>query len=105
MTSPSVASLVLRDLVAALESNPELAGRLRAVLASDAEPAGPTLLDRNGLASALGISLGSLDRLRREGMPVLRVGDAPRFVLADCVAWLQRRQDGGALRLVRGNRG
>jgi hypothetical protein len=33
-----------------------------------------------------------VDRLRAEGMPELRVGDAPRFELAAVLAWLKERQ-------------
>ncbi|MBK8998073.1 MAG: hypothetical protein IPM35_20305 [Myxococcales bacterium] len=73
----------------------ELAGIIRAAVAgalADAQPAtGPTLLDREGCARMLGVSLGTLDRLRREGMPELRVGDAPRYEADAVLAWLRER--------------
>jgi hypothetical protein len=47
------------------------------------------LLDRNGIARVLGLSTGSIDKLRKQGLPSIRVGDVPRFVAADCIAWLK----------------
>jgi hypothetical protein len=50
--------------------------------------AGPVLLDREGLARALGCSAGMVDKLRKQGLPTRRVGDVPRFLLSDVLAWL-----------------
>lgn len=63
---------------------------VREALGQDA----PALLDREALALALGCSAGFVDKLRRQGMPHLRLGDSPRFELARCLAWL--RKDGAA---------
>jgi hypothetical protein len=52
----------------------------------------PTLLDRAGLANALGCSLPHVDKLRRQGMPCIRLGDVPRFELARCLEWLRGRE-------------
>ena len=52
----------------------------------------PAVLDRAGLARALGCSLASVDRLLREGCPCVRLGSDPRFVVANVVAWLQARE-------------
>jgi hypothetical protein len=61
----------------------------------------PALLDRQGLARELGVSLASLDRLRAEpGFPELRLGDVPRFELVQVVAWVHGRQQKG-LRVVK----
>lgn len=68
-----------------------------------AEPA-PVLVDRAGLARALSVSLSSVDRLLREGCPMIRIGDAPRFCVADVVAWLQARQAGGPTHAITGGR-
>jgi len=54
----------------------------------------PALLDREGLAFELGCSSGQVDKLRRSGMPCLRLGDSPRFELEACLSWL--RKDGAA---------
>lgn len=63
----------------------------------------PKLLDRARLALALGVSLPTLDALRREpSFPELRVGDAPRFELDRVLTWLRARQTPG-LRLVGGD--
>lgn len=73
----------------------ELAAVVRAAVAdalAEHEPAAaPTLLDREACARMLGVSLGTLDRLRREGMPELRVGDAPRYEADAVIAWLRGR--------------
>ncbi|MBK8994595.1 MAG: helix-turn-helix domain-containing protein [Myxococcales bacterium] len=52
----------------------------------------PALLDREQLASALQISLGTLAKLRRDGLPELAVGDSPRFDLEEVLAWLRARR-------------
>lgn len=75
----------------------ELAGLVRAAVAEaiGAGPAPtPALLDREGLAFELGCSSGFVDKLRRSGMPCLRLGDSPRFELEACLSWL--RKDGAA---------
>lgn len=54
----------------------------------------PALLDREGLSIALGCSGGMVDKLRRRGMPHLRLGDSPRFELERCLEWI--RKDGAA---------
>jgi hypothetical protein len=64
-------------------------GRLEPLLKA---PARPALLDRRGLALALGVGLDTVDRMRGEGMPELRVGDAPRFELDAVIAWLRGRR-------------
>jgi hypothetical protein len=51
------------------------------------------LLDRAGLAAALGVSIPHVDKLkRRPGFPVVHVGDAPRFDLADVRRYLREAQ-------------
>lgn len=54
----------------------------------------PALLDREGLAAALGCSSSLIDKLRRRGMPTVRLGDSPRFELESCLGWI--RKDGAA---------
>jgi hypothetical protein len=48
----------------------------------------PALLDRTGLARALTCSPSHVDNLRKTGLPTVFLGDSPRFVLADVLAWL-----------------
>lgn len=60
-----------------------------AVLASRLEP----LLDRARAAEFLGCSLPTLDKLRVEGLPEVRVGDAPRFERDAVLAWLRNRSN------------
>jgi hypothetical protein len=63
------------------------------------------LLDRRGLARALGCCVDVIDRLRREGAPELTLGDSPRFQLAEVLTWLRERRTGtGKLARVAGGR-
>ena len=48
--------------------------------------------DRTSLARRLRVSVATVDRLRGQGMPELRVCDAPRFVFEDVVVWLRSRE-------------
>jgi hypothetical protein len=66
---------------------------LSEALAEQREDCAPVLLDRNGLAKALGCSPSQIDRLRRLGLPFIRLGDVPRFELARCLDWLRQRGD------------
>lgn len=53
----------------------------------------PALLDREGLAQALGCSTGQVDKLRRQGLPVVWLGASPRFELPAVLAWLRTRPE------------
>ncbi len=59
-----------------------LESRLANTLAEASEQPKPRLHDRRALATALGVCPDTVDRLRREGLPELTVGDVPRFDLA-----------------------
>jgi hypothetical protein len=89
--SASVVVLTPEQLDALLEAAVDRA-RLATTPANDAPSA---LLDRTGLAKALQCSLPSIDRLRREGLPQLTIGDAPRFEIDAVLAWLRARSAGG----------
>ena len=52
----------------------------------------PTLLDRKGLARELAVSVASIDRLAREGLPFVRVGAVKRFDLKLIRAWLDSQK-------------
>lgn len=69
----------------------EIDRRLAERLEELTESRSPRLLDRRGLAAALGCGVDTIDRLRREGAPEILVGDVPRFDLADVLAWLKSR--------------
>ena len=56
--------------------------------------AAPELLGRTDAARSLSVSTSMIDRLRKEGMPCVWLGDSPRFRIADCVVWLQSRHAG-----------
>ncbi len=54
------------------------------------------LLDRAGLARALGVAVPTVDRMRQlPDFPELRVGDAPRFELPAVLEWLRGRKPAG----------
>lgn len=85
MTAPTVAVVspeALRQIIveAVQEALAELA---------PAQPEG--LLDRAELARRLGLSTRALDRLRREGLPTIMVGDVPRWRWPAVVEWLEGR--------------
>lgn len=52
----------------------------------------PVLLDRERLAAALGCTASHVDTLRREGLPVVWLGQAPRFELQAVLDWLRGRK-------------
>ena len=52
----------------------------------------PKLLDRRGLATALDVSLPTVDRLTRDGIPHLRIGDSPRYELDRVLSHLRGDQ-------------
>lgn len=62
-----------------------------ALAESHADPP-PALLDRNGLAAALGCCSAQIDKLRKRGMPHVRLGDSPRFEFAACLEWLRAQK-------------
>jgi hypothetical protein len=55
-------------------------------------PSTPALLDREGLAQALQCSAGMVDKMRKQGLPTVWLGESPRFVLADVLTWLPRSE-------------
>lgn len=78
LVSPDDLRTMLREVVAE-------------VIAEREPPDAPALLDRRAMASMLGVGVDTLDKLRREGLPEIRVGDAPRFHPPDVLEWLKSR--------------
>jgi hypothetical protein len=58
------------------------------------QPVTPVLLDRSGLARALGCSVASVDRLVRDGAPCVWLVESRRFELAVVLEWLRGRGQG-----------
>jgi hypothetical protein len=54
-------------------------------------PESPALLDRRALARALDCSVDTIDKLRREGMPEIRLLDTTRYELRAVLEWLKGR--------------
>lgn len=52
----------------------------------------PTLLDRTALARALSCSASHVDNMRRAGLPTVFLGEAPRFLLSDVLAWIKTQR-------------
>jgi hypothetical protein len=73
----------------------ELLSMVRAVVseafADQREEIAPALLDRVTAARFLGVGTSTIDRLRREGLPCIMIGDSPRFEGAACIEWLRQR--------------
>jgi len=53
---------------------------------------GPLLVDKQALAQKLGCSAGHIDNLRKQGLPVVKVGEAVRFEPGAVLDWLRQRQ-------------
>ncbi len=69
------------------------AALLDAGLGGDGNALGASrLLDRSELALAFDVSPGFVDKLRRQGMPCLYLGDSPRFELEPCLGWLRAQK-------------
>jgi hypothetical protein len=83
LDAPSV-TLTRGELGALVEAAVE-----RVVTARAAER--PLLLDREGLASALGCSSSHIDKLRRQGLPTLKFGESPRFEVDRCLEWIRKQ--------------
>jgi excisionase family DNA binding protein len=47
------------------------------------------LVDRQEIAQRLGVSPSQVDRLRKQGLPVVMVGENVRFQPAKVIAWLK----------------
>lgn len=79
-------------VVGAVELQAMIRQAVDAALAEHSEAAqAPLLVSRQEMARALGVGVDTLDKLRREGMPEILVGDMPRFHSATVLAWLQSR--------------
>jgi hypothetical protein len=70
-------------------------GAVAQAMADSAEGSGPAplLLNRNGIAKALGCSASQIDRLRQRGLPTQRFGDCPRFDLEAVRQWIREQKD------------
>lgn len=87
---------LLGDVIVAALRRPDVVEALRALSAphpsAPAPDDGERLLPKKRIASTLGVSVATVDRLTREGMPVAaHVGDARRYDLEACKAWLAAR--------------
>lgn len=49
------------------------------------------LVDKQDLARQIGVSASQIDRLRKLGLPSLKVGESVRFEPAKVMAWLAER--------------
>lgn len=84
--APAALALLTPEQVRAVVSE-----AVAAALAEHQPVASPRLLDRQALAEMFGCSLPTVDKLRAEGMPELRVGDSPRFEREAVLGWLRSR--------------
>ncbi|MCC6525111.1 MAG: helix-turn-helix domain-containing protein [Polyangiaceae bacterium] len=86
MTAP-VAVVVLTPAQLRALLDEAVAPVLEQLTARGPEP----LLDTEGACLLLGCSPPTLRKLRAEGLPVVMVGDAPRFERDAVLAWLRAR--------------
>src|SRR5262245_12474803 len=89
----------LASMLAALEQLPQRLDALEERLA-ELTDGGQQLDDREQHARWLGVSLGTLDKLRRDGLPTLWVADSPRFERDATRGWLKQRESAPALRVL-----
>ena len=75
-----------------------LRAELEEALAESRLVEAPVLVDRAGLARALHVSVATVGRLARLGMPAVLVGDVPRYEVAEVIAWLRSRRREAPLR-------
>jgi hypothetical protein len=87
MTLPNLGAVDLGAILDALADRVVDRLTTRLPVASTAPPPAP-LVHKRALAVALSVSPATVDRLVRSGMPFQAVGDAKRFDLAACRAWL-----------------
>jgi hypothetical protein len=90
---------LLGDVIVVALRRPDVAAAIQTLTA--ATPAAATaatadlpggLLSKAALAKRLDVSIATVDRLTREGLPVAaHVGDGRRYDLAACRAWLATR--------------
>ena len=69
---------------------------LRQDVMKRADAPAPALLDRASLARELGVSTAQVTRLKERGMPWIRVGEVPRYRLADVLQWLRAQGPEGS---------
>ncbi len=74
-------------IVVAPEALAELVHAAVSEAMADARP--PALVDRSELARQLGVSTRHVAELERRGLPVVRVGQAPRYELQAALGWLR----------------
>jgi hypothetical protein len=74
----------------------ELEDRLEAAVARAMAAQAPKsdYLSRSGLARELDVSVATIARMMVQGCPYVRVGDSPRFRIADVQSWLEERGKG-----------
>lgn len=89
-------TVALRTIVAEV-----LRDELREALAMVSRERLPALLTTEQVARELGVSTGTIRRLRQEGLPTVMVGESPRFQLDTVLSWFAARGGACALRSVR----
>lgn len=104
MTHRSTLTAVIADTQIVVVTADQLMGIVRgaieAAVAELRQDASPTLLDRSAIARQLGVGTSTLDRLRREGLPCILIGDSPRFEVASCIEWLRQHHARSASELA-----
>lgn len=91
-SSDAALAAALRAEADALEAQAKAKRLQAAALSRSSRHQEGALLTREQMAKSWGISLATLDRLRSEGMPELRVLGSPRFDPKSAFAWLEKQQ-------------
>lgn len=90
--SDAALAAALRAEADALEAQAKAKRLQAAALSRASRTQQGALLTREQMAKHWGVSLATLDRLRSEGMPELRVMDSPRFDPKSAFEWLEKSQ-------------
>lgn len=67
--------------------------RMREEAEKTRTPVTEPLLSRSDLGRELRISIATIDRLVRDGMPFIQVGGSKRFKQSDAMTWLAKKQE------------
>jgi hypothetical protein len=90
----SIAQVAIETLKT-IAASPEAVAAIREILCPSQAPelvSDAGLRSKKQTATALGVSVSTVDRLTREGMPVAaHVGDCRRYDLGACQTWLANR--------------
>jgi len=73
-------------------TRPELEAMIRRAVHKERAHSEPVLVGKQDLARAIGISASQIDRLRKLGLPSVKIGENVRFEPAKVLEWLKQQE-------------